>query len=368
MPKIKHNVYFLLFSIFLLAISYSFYEKPLYNWDLIPYTALALQSNAITNDSLHQLTYQKVKEQIPEKDFKLLTDSVNQYRNKTFTNSKIFYRELVYYKVKPLYIKAVSFFYGLGFPIVIATVLPSIVSYFLIGLLVFIWLRKYYPPLHTFCISLLISLLPFMLWTARTSSPDMLNALFILTGCYFLIEKEKIITGILLLFLSVFIRPDSILIFSLLLLWLFLEKKISSKIFSLILLASIGCMLAFIRYGEFDLELLFVRQSASNRLAGLGNLTALNYLSGLLKGLNSLLYSSIIFLFLFLLTVELFQKSANSLAGYFKKNMLSTLLLFHIFLLYMIIQFIEDRFIVADYVLLIIISLMQKIKMETTLK
>ncbi len=352
----KHLAFVSLLLI-LILISFTFYKKPVYNWDLLPYSALILSKPGMSPDSIHKLTYEKAAEQIPAKEFQLLTDTSNYYRSQTLNDAKIFTEELKYYKVKPLFIKAVSFFFWLGFPLIVSTVMPSVISYILIGLMIFTWLKRYCTPLFSFLLSLILCLLPFMLWTARTSSPDMLNALLIFTGLYLLKEKNKLFEGLMLLFISTFVRPDSILLFSLVLMWLTYDKKITIKMLLAFHVVALAALFITLKLSNFDGHVLFIQQSSSYRLAnGLSDLSIQNYFVGIVKGIKSLMYCSLSFVLFIVLVLYGFKKPANTLAQYIKQHKLILILLAHIFILYLIRPNIEDRFIVADYICILLLA------------
>src|SRR5476651_346587 len=128
----------MLYCFCLLTIAVFAYRRPHYNWDMLAYMALTIQQDHKSVDQIHQLTYQAAKENIPAIDYEHLVGG--EYRKNISENPAAFFNTLPFYAVKPLYIEMVSLFHKAGFSLPMATVLPSIVCYFLIGVLLFYWL------------------------------------------------------------------------------------------------------------------------------------------------------------------------------------------------------------------------------------
>ena len=210
--KKKDAIPFFLTSIYIVCIcliALFAFRRPHYNWDMLAYMALVIQEDHQDINQLHEITYKTVKDNIPEIDYEHLVGS--EYRKSLAGNPKIFFNQLPFYAVKPLYVKMVSLFYKAGFPLPLSTVLPSILFYLLIGLLLFYWLLQYLKIIWTFAASLFIMLSGFMVFMARISTPDCLSAFLLLSSFYFIIEKPSLKWMFLFLVLSVFMIWDTAL-------------------------------------------------------------------------------------------------------------------------------------------------------------
>ena len=213
--KLKRR--FLLFIVYLAFLScllpaaiYT-YKHPAYNFDMLGYMALVLridQNNSI--EEIHKETYFIASQKIPADEYKKLTEAP-AYRKKFETNPADFNRILPNYIVKPLYLWSCWLFYKCGVPLPTATVLPSIISYLILGLFLFYWFTKYLPILIAFSGAMLIMLSTFVTAIARLSTPDLLSAFFLLAAFYFILEKRNLALAFLFFLLSVLARVDNII-------------------------------------------------------------------------------------------------------------------------------------------------------------
>ena len=232
------------FLCLVLAAIYCF-KRPLFNWDMLPYTDLILRMDHHHAQEAHYLTYDLTKKNVPSKDFHQLTDSSNVYRFKMSSDPAAFDEQLPFYVIKPLYTGLAYLFYNLGVSLPQATLVPSFISYLLIGLLLFYWLRIYLSLPITFVISLLIMVSSPLIEVAKLSSPDCLSAFLLLASFYFIIEKPSLWPTIMFMVLSVFARLDNIVTCLLILSIISLSKKwykeISVKNFLLIAILFAFC-------------------------------------------------------------------------------------------------------------------------------
>ena len=153
------------------------------------------------------------------------------------------------YRIKPLYVLLVLAFHKLGFSYIHATLVPSLLCYFLIGLSMWQIVVKRLDPVKTFLVSMTCMLIFPTLLLARLSTPDSLSC-FILLNAVFLIyyERNKILWYSLLM-LATCIRLDNVvseLIF-LLALWKWpvgnFTNKLGTKKYFMMSLGLIGIAL-----------------------------------------------------------------------------------------------------------------------------
>jgi hypothetical protein len=125
-------------------------------------------------------------------------------------------------------------FYKLGFSLAIATVIPSIMAYILIGLFLFYWLKKYMLTPIAFLSGLLIMFSMFAVNMAGLSTPDCLSAFFFFVATYFILETPRIMFIFTFFLLSIVTRVDNVIVcffVSLFLAWHPRWKLISKKQF-----------------------------------------------------------------------------------------------------------------------------------------
>jgi len=116
---------------------------------------------------------------------------------------------LNYYRIKPFYVLLIIALHSLGISFIVATGIPSLVSFFLIGCLAFYWSSKKFKPATALFVSSVFMLMSPSLILARLSTPDALSNLFI-SYCIYRIYfgKGYAWTGLLLM-VSLLIRLDN---------------------------------------------------------------------------------------------------------------------------------------------------------------
>jgi len=174
-PAQLNVLVFILYFICLIPACLFAFKKPQYNWDMLPYMASVIKIDHSNIDSIHTLTYQSAKENIPSDKYESLINT-NAYSKKMAKSAIEFNDQLPFYIIKPLYIGCIYLFYKAGFSLPKSTVLPSILFYLLSCLLLFLWVSKYLKLSITFFVSLLTSYSFFMIYIAMISSPDFLSA------------------------------------------------------------------------------------------------------------------------------------------------------------------------------------------------
>jgi hypothetical protein len=203
---------FYIYAALMLSISIYSYKKAEYNWDMLPYMAVILQYDGNTNiEKIHSEVYSIAKQSVSKTVFDKLVDSTSAYRKSVFTDPAEFNQQLPFYVVKPLYTGLCYLFYKCGVSLPKATVLPSVISFFLISLILFYWIREYYKRVSAYIFSTLLMLCPFTLQAAKLATPDLLSALLLLSGIYSYMEKKHFKLAALFLLLSIFARLDNII-------------------------------------------------------------------------------------------------------------------------------------------------------------
>ena len=139
------SLFLLIYCAIILCVSIYSLKKPAYNWDILPYMGVILSYDKADAKTIHDNVYTIAKEQIPSTFYNRLIGPSNQYRNRVAQSPEAFHLQLPFYVVKPLYTGVSYLFYKAGASLLMATIWPSIISYFLMGLLLFYWLQKYWP-------------------------------------------------------------------------------------------------------------------------------------------------------------------------------------------------------------------------------
>lgn len=193
-----------------LCISIISIYKPDYNWDTLPYVASAYSLELHDTNIVHNNAYEVVKKSIPPQAYELLTTN-NKYREEMLVCAACFYQQLPFYRIRPLYVVLIYTFYKLGLNIVISPFIISGLSYFLICLICFFWLKKISKDqVLVFIVSILLAIGPFLLSSATEASPNALSGLITLGALYSFL-RGKFMLFLVLMLISVFARPDNLL-------------------------------------------------------------------------------------------------------------------------------------------------------------
>jgi len=216
---------YLVFLACLLPAAIYIYKNPAYNFDMLGYMALIVKMDkSHTIDEIHDITYSSARQDIPPDEYKKLTGTL-PYRKKFEAESSEFGKVLPNYVVKPLYIWLCWLFYKAGSSLPMATVMPSIISYMLLGLFLFYWFRKYLQTVFAFAAAALIMFSTFTTAVARLSTPDCLSTLFLFISIYFILERRNLALMFLFFLLAAFTRVDNIITCFLIISFLAFSKK-----------------------------------------------------------------------------------------------------------------------------------------------
>jgi hypothetical protein len=218
-------VIYLVFLSCLLPAAIYFYKKPAYNFDMLGYMALVVKiDKPNTIARIHEITYSSARQNIPPEEYKKLTENP-PYRKTFESDPSEFSKVLPNYVVKPLYIWLCWLFYKSGSSLPMATAMPSMISYLLLGIFLFYWLGKYLQTVFAFAGAALIMYSVFMTAIARLSTPDCLSTLFLFVSLYFILEKKNLALMSLFFLLAAFTRVDNIITCFFIISFLTLSKK-----------------------------------------------------------------------------------------------------------------------------------------------
>jgi hypothetical protein len=216
---LKRSLVFAAYLVFLLSVAFVCYRRPVPDdFDRYIYEAILLGRSQPVD-----VVYNHVKHESPRAEASSILDSPQHLR------------ELEpLYAIRPLY---------LGMVALVSTVLPiqqainfvSAASLLGIGVIVVLWTQR--PILS----GLLIAASPVAV-LGRMGSPDALAALFVIWALW-LIERRKQHLGLFLLFLSLGMRTDNLLILWSVLAWLVWDHKLSPYIAGAQALVALGIVL-----------------------------------------------------------------------------------------------------------------------------
>src|SRR5262245_4527761 len=146
---------FVLAGLLSTAFAAWFAQRPLYNWDIIPYVAVALLDAGQHADGLRQKTYEIIERSTPSEAHEFLLgseykkDTHNRgadYRYTVARDSKVFADQLPLYTVKPAYPALMSLLVRFGANPVTATMVVSGAGYAAICFLLYVWISRWINP------------------------------------------------------------------------------------------------------------------------------------------------------------------------------------------------------------------------------
>jgi len=207
------------FAILLAALALLAYLVPYYDWDLVAYVGAGIALHEHNPKAIQSEAYAALRDVLPQYDYRDIAEG-SAFRRDVAGNADHFSQQLRFYNIRPLYIRSLALLHGFGLGWVQATRLISALSFFLLGLVLFVWARQRHVPQWeaAICVPLLM-LAPVMFMGARTGSPDAFAAVIVTAGVYCLIEGRYQLVGIALLLVALLARTDQVIFVFLLLTW-----------------------------------------------------------------------------------------------------------------------------------------------------
>jgi hypothetical protein len=328
----------------LLTVSLLLARRPYYNWDMFPYMALAIQDNHIPFETTHRVVYEVARANMSAADFNAISERQVSLRD----DANKFDDALRYCDIKPGYVFTVKAFHKVGFNLLASTYLPSIISYFLLGILLLYW-QPNQPGLLAQAAALLIMALPPVFQTARYSSPDILCTLLVTAGMLALIRGYRI-GGYALLLTAIPFRPDAVLyLFATLLVG---SPKMKLQPVQALFVSLLGILLTFFCLSDLVLlkEYLFV--SADYSPGWTSEEMLAHYVQGFQAGLLTWVSSRALWATLACLFALYVMKGCMPDLKDWKAVCKVALITFG--LRYLLHPQLEDRFLLVNYILIVL--------------
>ena len=189
----------LLFFVFLGLTTATLFFLPGHNGDMPFYIAAVFENQGMSEAEAFSATKAVITEELPEEEHQVHLDRLNHAGQ----------NNMAYYRIKPLYIFCIQMIHYLGVSLITATLLPSLASYFLIGVMVFAWAYKVFKPLAAVVFSIVLMLLNPSIILARLSSPDPISNLLLFLCFYRIYFQKKYTWTVLILLITLFVRLDN---------------------------------------------------------------------------------------------------------------------------------------------------------------
>lgn len=200
----------LTFFAILFALTLLAYLVPYYDWDLVAYTGAAIALHESNPGTIQTQAYAALQRELHEDDYQDIARG-SPFRRDVARNPDHFLQQLRFYQIRPLYIRLLELCRGSGMGYVQATRVLSVLAFFLLGLLLFVWVGRYVDDWRAAIGIPLLLIAPVLFTAARTGSPDALSAFAVTLGAYLLFEKKSFVLGTVLLLISLFLRTDNVI-------------------------------------------------------------------------------------------------------------------------------------------------------------
>ena len=265
---------YLLFLTLLASHAY-FYSS--YDMDMMGYIGNAVAMSGASVQQIHDAAYRALAAEAPKEvqGHLLGTDMAppaSQWmsRRDRASNAYHFAEYLPCFAIRPIFNELVYLMhFKLGIGLVRATILIPVVSYWLTGILVFLWLSSYISLMLAALFSFALMATPPILGLARFNTPDALGCLFVLAALYLVFERNSLFWGLTLLLASIYVRTDNVIMAVAVVGYVaFLTReldKIKAAVLAAVAIASVFLINHF--SGDYGIRLLYYRSFVEIPLA-----------------------------------------------------------------------------------------------------
>ncbi|WP_422041011.1 hypothetical protein [Roseibium sp.] len=177
---------------------------PVSNWDMLAYTATAIEPDTTDSADLHAKTYALVKANVSDGEYVTLTED-RPYRVHQAQDADAFETMLGFYRLKVLYVETARLFSGVT-GTVEAFRLISLLSVLAVGAVLLVWLGRTGTLAHGPVVAAFLMLCSFG-YAAQLVSPDLYATFFLLLAAFFYLEKWDIAAALALI-CAFLVRPD----------------------------------------------------------------------------------------------------------------------------------------------------------------
>jgi hypothetical protein len=248
----------------LAAVSFHFYRQPSYSMDLVGYLGNVLLMQDRDVGRVHDQVYAEMRRSLPRETFDFLTGQggppdESASRRARFEHADNFAQFLPFFAIRPLYNMSVYFLGRMVGPIAAVRSISSL-SYFLLGMLTFLWMSRYVPKYLAAAAAVLLMVTPPLTWIGRDTGSDALATLVAFSGLYLIFEREQFETGVGLLMVSLWIRTDNIVLLAPVLLVLWLQGRVELWKAAVLGVVAVASVLAINHFaGDYGIKMLYYR-------------------------------------------------------------------------------------------------------------
>ncbi|MEM7221265.1 MAG: hypothetical protein AAF515_23105 [Pseudomonadota bacterium] len=197
---------------------------PSYNWDLVPYVALAGERDETTSRAWHEQTWRDLASAVPGTHLALLRGAVApdagersgdilQFRRRVAEDPIALEQQLPFYAVKPAYPLAIRGLVAIGLEPVRAAFAISVAGWFALGLALFALLRVSFRLWVALGLLGVFMALPMVRALGGFATPDSWCAALLVAGMVALtVSRPRYVSALVFFVFAVLVRPDSLLL------------------------------------------------------------------------------------------------------------------------------------------------------------
>ncbi len=261
------GVSFLVYLLILIAVSIHLYRTPIYDMDSIQYMGNALLMEERDMGRIHERVYDQVQRFVPQKPREDLlghevgaSEGQNKSRQARAANASTFAEFLPLFAIRPLYNQTLWLVSKSGMGLVRSGILISVVSYFLLGILAFVWSAKYMTRWFAAAFSILLMISPPLMSLGRDTTADAPATLVAFSSLYVIFERQGLFPGMILLLACIYFRTDFVVLAGPVIMACWVERRIElwkAGVLALVAVASVLCINHFA--GDYGIAMLYYR-------------------------------------------------------------------------------------------------------------
>ena len=192
---------FILFILFLSLTTFYLSRHPGHNGDMPFYIACSMEMEQGSMDGVVVRTQEILRRELQPAQYKEHAERLGQAYPRLFD----------FYRIKPFYILLVVIFHKLGFSYISATVVPSLIGYFLIGISIWRFAIQIMDPIKTFLVSAICVVIPPTTILAVLSTPDAISGFVMLNALLLMYFGRSKILWFSLFCVAICTRPDNLI-------------------------------------------------------------------------------------------------------------------------------------------------------------
>lgn len=293
----RNLVGFVVYLVILGAVSHRIYKTPIYRMDALQYMGNALLMENTDIVRVHKQVYSEVVRTVPQPErANVLGHQIeappDQNRSRELRSHDAYrYGEfLPLFAIRPLYCQLLYLVYKSGGGLLHSTILISASSYFLLGVLLFVWICKRSGPVIAAGVSSLLMLSSPLMTLGRENISDALATLVAFGALYLILENKPLTLGFSVLLASIYFRTDFVVLAVPVLVLCWLQRRTMFWQAAVLGAMAVGSVFA-INYcaGDYGIKMLYYRNFVGTPAAP-GEMTVLfsfrDYISGLESGIR----------------------------------------------------------------------------------